>query len=361
MRNLGLDLLRAIAVLLVIGRHMHIPENTDSWLIAFTTIWHRGGWVGVDLFFVLSGYLISGLLFAEYNKQGSINIKRFLIRRGFKIYPAFWFFLLSTVLLKILLDQHVSVKGFIGEMLFIQNYYGNIWSHTWSLAVEEHFYFGIALLFWYLTRYKKINDFGVIPAVFIFVAIFCLLFRLATALYIPYYSYSALLFPSHLRIDSLMFGVFLSYLVRYQQLETRMSKIPVSLLITSGLCLLLPAFLIELNNWVNVFGVISFYLGAGLLLMACIRFKSSDNNLLNLFGLLGATSYSIYLWHMPVSELSIYLLKPFVEDSYLLYIVIYMTAAFVTGFILNKCIEGPSLRLRDKIFPSLANKYVQEK
>jgi len=82
-RNKRLDILRCIAVLLVLLDHSGIhPFLTQT------------GWTGVDLFFVLSGFLISGLLFAEYKKRGAIDFKRFLIRRGLKIYPAFYTFLL---------------------------------------------------------------------------------------------------------------------------------------------------------------------------------------------------------------------------------------------------------------------------
>jgi peptidoglycan/LPS O-acetylase OafA/YrhL len=67
MRNLGLDLLRLLAVVLVLGRHLNLPKNPSPLLIA----WNRGGWVGVDLFFVLSGFLISGLLFTDTAALGS--------------------------------------------------------------------------------------------------------------------------------------------------------------------------------------------------------------------------------------------------------------------------------------------------
>jgi peptidoglycan/LPS O-acetylase OafA/YrhL len=79
MRNERLDILRCIAILLVFGRHGFIYGT-----------WMNVGWAGVDLFFVLSGFLISGLLFNEYQKTGEISLKRFYLRRGFKIYPAFW-------------------------------------------------------------------------------------------------------------------------------------------------------------------------------------------------------------------------------------------------------------------------------
>jgi len=77
MRIKGLDFLRGIAILLVLFRHNPLGNN----------IFYHFGWLGVDLFFVLSGFLVSGLLFTEYKKRGEVRIKRFLIRRGFKIYP----------------------------------------------------------------------------------------------------------------------------------------------------------------------------------------------------------------------------------------------------------------------------------
>ena len=77
-RNESLDVLRCVAVLLVVGYHM-----------PYYRLWGRIGWIGVDLFFVLSGFLISGLLFREFRDTGSIDVKRFLIRRGLKIYPSF--------------------------------------------------------------------------------------------------------------------------------------------------------------------------------------------------------------------------------------------------------------------------------
>src|SRR5204862_235326 len=85
MRNKRLDTLRCIAVFSVMILHGNI------W-----PFFGRIGWIGVDLFFVLSGFLISGLLFSEYRTQNSISFKRFIIRRGLKIYPAFYLFLFLT-------------------------------------------------------------------------------------------------------------------------------------------------------------------------------------------------------------------------------------------------------------------------
>lgn len=143
MRNKRLDVLRCIAILLVIGHHAQTFP-----------VWTRTGWVGVDLFFVLSGFLISGLLYSEYKKRQNISVGRFFIRRGLKIYPAFYFFLAATLAAQLLLYKgSVPLKPYLYEMLFIQNYHFAIWQHTWSLAVEEHFYIALALLLLALVRF----------------------------------------------------------------------------------------------------------------------------------------------------------------------------------------------------------------
>jgi peptidoglycan/LPS O-acetylase OafA/YrhL len=91
MRQKSLDFLRGI-VILVLFRHSNVVE-----------ILTQIGWIGVDLFFVLSGFLVSGLLFKEYITYGSINAKLFFIRRGLKIYPLFYFAILLTVAFNLVL------------------------------------------------------------------------------------------------------------------------------------------------------------------------------------------------------------------------------------------------------------------
>ena len=98
----SLDLLRGIAVVFVIGRHLELCPTYESGMSPLLNVWQRGGWVGVDLFFVLSGFLVSGLLFREFTRSQSIQAGRFLLRRGLKIYPAFYCFLgLSLLMLSI--------------------------------------------------------------------------------------------------------------------------------------------------------------------------------------------------------------------------------------------------------------------
>jgi peptidoglycan/LPS O-acetylase OafA/YrhL len=96
-RIVQLDLLRGVAILLVLGAHLEIPRPQGVWG-SFVALWTQVGWIGVDLFFVLSGFLISGLLFRELEFHGRIRVGHFLIRRGLKIYPPYAAFLAYVVL-----------------------------------------------------------------------------------------------------------------------------------------------------------------------------------------------------------------------------------------------------------------------
>ncbi|HYJ63150.1 MAG TPA: acyltransferase, partial [Parafilimonas sp.] len=143
MRLKEIDFLRGIAIILVLFRH-HLISNKL----------YQIGWIGVDLFFVLSGFLVSGLLFREYKKSHRINVRLFLIRRGFKIYPLFYVFILLTAFMERFVYGHLNMRDFFSEAFFVQNYFGNIWWHTWSLAIEEHFYFGLAFFILFLAHKK---------------------------------------------------------------------------------------------------------------------------------------------------------------------------------------------------------------
>src|SRR6266478_4266045 len=203
MRNKRLDVLRCIAVILVMLHHAGI------WFV-FT----RFGWVGVDLFFVLSGFLISGLLFSEFKKRGSVDFKRFFIRRGLKIYPAFYVFLfLTTIVSYYVLRAGSPPARYLHEVLFVQNYEHGTWDHTWTLAVEEHFYIFLPLFLLVLIRFSsnRQNPFRSVPWTALTVAGMCLAFR-ATSVYWGTPNFHMAYTATHDRMDALFFGVLLGYL-----------------------------------------------------------------------------------------------------------------------------------------------------
>jgi peptidoglycan/LPS O-acetylase OafA/YrhL len=302
MRLASLDVLRCVAVLLVLCRHSDTPLQS-------------GSWIGVDLFFCLSGFLVSGLLFTEYQKRGSVDIKRFLIRRGFKIYPSFWV-MLGVTLLVFGFD---NARNLIGELTFTQNYIGRLWNHTWSLAVEEHFYIGLAILVWYTKR------FDLIPLLFAFVAIACLLQRLWFA-----ETHGINLFPTNFRIDSLMFGVLISYCWHFKGMRLAEYRWP---LLIIGTLMLVPLFFFDSANSSLVFvvGLTWIYLAAGMILVAALNFEAKT---LTPLAKIGMYSYSIYLWHMFVRQ--------FIDSSPL-----FIVVSIIVGIVMGVAIEYPVLKLRD--------------
>jgi peptidoglycan/LPS O-acetylase OafA/YrhL len=169
-RNQSLDVLRCAAVLLTVG--FHFP---------YYGIWGRIGWIGVDLFFVLSGFLISGLLFQEYNETGSINFRRFILRRGLKIWPSFYLFLIFIAALWTLKPSSLAGEQILYNVAWLQNYHASnsiFLIHTWSLAVEEHFYLLLPALLLLLIKVSRGRDpFRAIPALFILISVLCLASR----------------------------------------------------------------------------------------------------------------------------------------------------------------------------------------
>jgi peptidoglycan/LPS O-acetylase OafA/YrhL len=360
-RLASLDVLRAIAVLLVLGRHVGpLGEGWNLVAEGVLRLWGRGGWIGVDLFFVLSGFLVSGLLFREYRRRGAVSLTRFLVRRGLKIYPAFYFFL-ALGALRIALGQGLPalrVPALICEALFVQNYGPALWWHTWSLAVEEHFYLGCALLVLFLTRRARgeKDPYRSIPVIFLAVAAASLAARVVQGLAAPF-TYATHLFPTHLRLDGLMFGVCLSYLHHFKpRILASLAGGRESALLGLGLALLAPGFLfpVESTFLMYTLGLTGLYLGSGLLVLVLVERGLPDRRLIRALAFLGAYSYSIYLWHLMVRFL--------VEDGFRallhrppgspLAVLTYLVGAPVVGIAMAKLVEFPVLRWRDRLFPS---------
>jgi peptidoglycan/LPS O-acetylase OafA/YrhL len=354
-RLIQLDLLRACCVILVLGKHLvPCPEETSLFANKITQFWKYGGWIGVDIFFVLSGFLVSGLLFREHQKTGDLRLKRFLIRRGLKIYPSFYVLIAATVLINPLFGEPVLLKPLLAEIFFVQNLiFGRLWMHTWSLAVEEHFYIGLAVLVYFLLlgKAKDKNPFSLIPHIFLFLAVTCFVLRLLMAIY-----KGTNISFTPFRLDALFFGVLLSYLWHFRGLEenTFVEQFK-NWFIFAGVVMLLPMFFFMsvINPTVFVLGLTTNYLAGGLILMGLLKTDLREGLILRTFSYVGTYSYSIYLWHMPVQE---WLAKPLISiteiDSWLFYAGIYLAGAILIGVLFSKIIEYPILRIRDRCFPS---------
>ena len=160
-------------------------------------------------------------------------------------------------------------------------------------------------------------------------------------------------FKTHLRVDSLCFGVLLSYLVYFRGIGRNWGLLTSVFSIFLGLCLLIPAFIYpqEIHPWILIWGVILFYFGSGFLILGMIRFRSSKIKLLNYLGILGASSYSIYLWHMPVRA---WIFPPFIRLTGIsnpdLQVSCYTLLCLAVGWIMYLFVEKPTLWLRDQIY-----------
>lgn len=361
-RSKGIDILRAVAVCLVLGRHMDLPSANNSSVLRslalwFSETWMRGGWIGVDLFFVLSGFLVSGLLFREHQKFGTISGKDFLVRRGFKIYPAFWV-LIGVTSTWMLIAHDFSAKIILSELLFLQNYGPAAWMHTWSLAVEEHFYLLLLLLLVFLSRRGSANPFRSIPKIFLAVAAASLFLRIITSYAVPY-NPKTHLFASHLRMDSLFCGVFISYFYHYhsERFLNVAKHYRVAALVV-GIAALSPAFIfpLETTRFIYSWGLTLFYIGSGLILIASLTFKVPENKIVKCAAYVGSHSYSIYLWHVPLAAWGLHLLARCLGQhaTWAINSTCYLFGSVFLGIIMALAIEFPLLRVRDHWFPSKA-------
>lgn len=343
-----------------------------AWLAG---VWQRVGWAGVDLFFVLSGFLVSGLLFAEYRRHGSLRIGRFLIRRGFKIYPAFYVLLAATVAVELSARTFAPATAvtLLAEATYLQGYVAHYWSHTWSLAIEEHFYVVLPLALLCAWRWtgslERLG--GRLTAIVVTLALATLVLRFQA--WMDYErDHTRYLLQTHLRLDSLAWGVVLGYLYHFHHdgLEgfVRRRRIPIAL--ASAALLAVPFVAEEASGPLFTAGMLGLSGGfSGLLLLALLHpFARRDapppphrraGHLGGAVAAIGVYSYSIYLWHIPGRE---WILVHLEEAgffniasptlAYLLNVGVFAFSSIAVGILLAHAVERPALALRDRLFPS---------
>jgi len=380
-RLIQLDVLRSVAVFLVMFRHIALGKDNAGlnglvdWMNAQPTdlahfpivavrSLYQCGWAGVDLFFVLSGYLVSGLLFREYVKYKDMRVGRFLFRRGLKIYPAFYVFLGVGAVATMVVGAHKQLAAWICEATFFQNYGPNIWGHTWSLAVEEHFYIMLAILLWAMAKRGGDNPFRSLPWIFLGVTVAVTSARVATAMIHPELEHKVHYFPTHLRVDALFFGVLLSYLQHFEPqrlafFKTHGKKVA----LVSALLVAPTLFFNQLTMPMYLVFLPLLYLGCGGLLMTAVSSDRFDAKpwryVTRPMAFVGVHSYSIYLWHAAVLVIVLPIvakvLRRFAHIEQLGWsaeAVIYVIGCIVIGIGMAKLVEVPVLKLRDRKLPA---------
>ena len=358
----SLDALRAVAVGLVLFHHWDepLPAGWPAGLEGTVRAVREAGWIGVDLFFVLSGFLVAGLLFREWRERGAegLRVGRFLVRRGFKIYPQFYVFLLVVVLLPLMRGKVVEWPRVLAETFFVQNYFPRYQIHTWSLAVEEHFYLLLPLYLLWLARRSKAGDHAepvAVPRHFLLLALGVLAVRVVTSRAVPFSELHA--YATHLRIDSLGFGVLLAYAAHFRPTAlAEATRRWAGWVLVGAAGGLLPAFVLaERHPFMHTLGFTGLYLGfGGVLLVTLYGPWRGPGWLVGAMAWVGASSYGIYLWHMVARTYGLMALetvwhRPLPYGAGLLaYVVISVLLGWATG----RLIERPALALRERLFPA---------
>ena len=309
----SIDSLRAIAVIAVII--YHIDAN-----------YLPGGFLGVDLFFVLSGYLISSLIIKEYKSTGTVNLYNFYVRRARRLLPAVYF-MITVVLIIITLFNGVLLKKSYLDALFGYIYSSNWWyifhkldyfdsfgsqspfKHLWSLAIEDQFSMFFPLIFLIFIRKSKSNNRNSkLNNNFIYVVLSLILVSLiAHILLFDINNINRIYFGTDTRAFSLLVGVVGAILYPMDRLSERTTKKDnmiysivslVSILVLIGIMINTS----EYNTWLYRGGFLLVAIIGLIIIISSGRQYTFMSKLLSFkpFVFIGKISYSLYLWHFPI-------------------------------------------------------------
>ena len=378
-RLVYLDVLRFAAIMLVLGRHAHFTILPDTWGGPALSAWKHVGWIGVDLFFTLSGFLIGSLLFAEIRRHGSLDGWRFIKRRGWKIWPAYIAYLGVTISLAFAaaarrggisagLDR---MAGYWPGFLHVQNYWqidpdrtGLNSTHLWSLAVEEHFYLllPLCLIAMTATGLWRIHPLRLTLALASTFFVACLAARIVTAAGSDGFDKFALYTPTHIRMDSLMAGVLLAAIVSYRRRSVEKLRRFAPAMLTAGSAGLIavPLLLPRESPLGSTLGYTALAAAACLLILwAWYRSTESDvpGRTVRWMAAIGAYSYGIYLWHLPYARRVCDPIEKALANlpaGAVLYAVSFVAVSVAGGVVAYYLIERPCLRWRDRHIPGRA-------
>lgn len=350
-----LDGLRTIAILLVINGHFSTTFTSlhgDNFYSKMSFV--ANGWIGVDLFFVLSGFFIGGQLWKELWKEGTISIRKFMLRRGLRIWPLYFF----TFLFVLLFYWHSAVAKEYGwaDLVFLANYFNyGIVLGGWSLSTEEQFYILTPVLLYLFARRRdpktvRIWLWGIllfIPLMRTFIWIHHTgnFFTHDPALFATFY------YKFHTHCDGLIMGLIISNLWVSRRTKVANKYWQSSLLVLIGLVLLVS--LRQIQHEVLDFTGLALFFGS------LVWFGLNSGTTLfqsRVFYWISRLSFGMYLNHAyllePISKYILPHLRFFPKASVasqLLGTSIFTVGSAIVAFFTFCMIEHPFLNLRTRL------------
>lgn len=337
----SLDGLRAISIILVLYDHIVIISGKNIFP-EFLQVFINGK-SGVDLFFLISGFLITSILLKEYSSVGKIDLKRFYIRRSFRIFPAYYFLLLVYFIMQYLDLVYINKSTWISSIFYLRQFFGSGWltAHFWSLSVEEIFYILFPPILIHSLKSRK----QWLSSVFLFLFLFGL--PISRFLILEFdLKISPLSF--FFRGEAILVGVFiglnrewlLSSILKFRSIWILLFLLGILSIYSE---LLMGLKFVELKYILNLFLPQIKVVFFALLFIIILNLKKGFiYYVLNsrIFVFVGLISYSIYLWQQ------VYFSK--IINDLNINIILRVICIFLTSLVSFYFIEKPINRLKNK-------------
>ncbi len=362
----GLDHLRALAITFVFLYHYNLFPHPE-----WTYTIGEFGWTGVDLFFVLSGYLISSQLFIGLKNGTGLQLKEFYIKRSFRILPAY-LFILALYFLIPGFRERPGLPPLWKFLTFTQNLGLDLsqtraFSHAWSLCIEEQFYLLLPFTLLALSKMKAMRYGGYLISLFIIggmlARLFCWQEYVEPKMDSPaigFTWYKFIYYPTYARLEGLLTGISIAAIFVFKpKLKDALTNRNNWILLL-GLSILTAAYFIcseQLSFEASIIGFQLVSLGYGALVIAAI----SPGNFLYRWtskttSLIATLSYAIYLSHKAIIHLTQEWLSPQIEKTSSLMFIACTITSVLGGLALHYFIEKPFMRLRTRVLLSATAK-----